>query len=144
MRRGSGPAGKKTERLPAEHGDRPVTDQPQDGGVSGGRGAGHVVMSVVPALTLMVGSLGSGTTSSSSSSKEPFFFLSVSQKKKGEKKKINTREHSMTEGDRSRIEVAVRHCHLVTFVRHCTFKPSFFSLPPPTPSLHPFLPGPIV
>jgi len=23
--------------------------------------------------------------------------------------------------------VAVRHCHLVTFVRHCTFKPSFFS-----------------
>lgn len=47
----------------------------------------------------------------------------------------------MTEGDRSRIEVAVRHCHLVTFVRHCTFKPSFFS---PSSSLHSFLPRPIV
>lgn len=47
----------------------------------------------------------------------------------------------MTEGDHSRIEVAVRHCHLVTFVRHCTFKPSFFS---PSSSLHPFLPWPIV
>lgn len=47
----------------------------------------------------------------------------------------------MTEGDRSRIEVAVRHCHLVTFVRHCTFKPSFFS---PSSSLYPFPPRPIV
>lgn len=40
-----------------------------------------------------------------------------------------------------RIEVAVRHCHLVTFVRHCTFKPSFFS---PSSSFHSFLPLPIV
>lgn len=40
-----------------------------------------------------------------------------------------------------RIEVAVRHCHLVTFVRHCTFKPSFFS---PSSSFHSFLPRPIV
>lgn len=47
----------------------------------------------------------------------------------------------MTEGDHSRIEVAVRLCHLVTFVRHCTFKPSFFS---PSSSPHPFLPRPIV
>lgn len=47
----------------------------------------------------------------------------------------------MTEGDRSRIEVAVSHCHLVTFVRHCTFKPSFFS---PSSSLQPFLLRPIV
>lgn len=47
----------------------------------------------------------------------------------------------MTEGDRSRIQGAVRHCHLVTFARHCIFKPSFFS---PSSSLHPFLPRPIV
>jgi len=43
-----------------------------------------------------------------------------------EERKINTRERGVT-GHHFRIEVAVSHCHLVTFVRHCTFKPSFFS-----------------
>lgn len=45
------------------------------------------------------------------------------------------------DGHHFRIEVAVNHCHLVTFVRHCTFKPSFFS---PSSSFHSFLPYPIV
>lgn len=89
-------------------------------------------MSVVPALTLMVSSQALVPAAGL------IWFPSVSQKKK---EKINTWERGMTEGDHSRIEVAVRHCHLVTFVRHCTFKPSFFS---PSSSLHPFLPRPIV
>lgn len=45
------------------------------------------------------------------------------------------------QGHHFRIEVAVSHCHLVTFVRHCTFKPSFFS---PSSCLHSLLPEPIV
>lgn len=45
------------------------------------------------------------------------------------------------QGHHFRIEVAVNHCHLVTFVRHCTFKPSFFS---PSSPFHSFLPQPIV
>lgn len=88
-----------------------------------------IVISVAPALTLMSGSHNSGASSKIHSGS-----LCVS------KKKINTLERGTTE-DHSRIEVAVRHCHLVTFVRHCTFKPSFFS---PSSSLHPFLPRPIV
>lgn len=66
-----------------------------------------------------------------------FFFPSVLQEK-GKKSILGS---TAWQGHHFRIEVAVRHCHLVTFVRHCTFKPSFFS---PSSSLHSFLPQPIV
>lgn len=115
------------KKLPSEHGDQSIKDQPQTvwGEEEEWRDA---LISVVPVLTLMATRCRPGASSRALFRLDFFSPRSALQRRK---KSILGQEHHF------RIEVAVRDCHLVTFVRHCTFKPSFFS---PFPSL----PQPIV
>lgn len=105
-----------------------------EGGGLGVGWSGHLI-SVAPALTLMAAWFGPSAISDLFQL-DTFFSLPLCSRRKREGAKKSILGSTPWHGHHFRIEMAVSHCHLVTFVRHCTFKPSFFS---PSSSLHSLL-----
>lgn len=97
-------------------------------------GERDTLISVAPALTLMAASNGTVPAARICFNWIRLFLPPPVLREKNKKSILGS---TAWQGHHFRIEVAVRHCHLVTFVRHCTFKPSFFS---PSSSFHSFLP----